>query len=129
MEKADSDIFEGSTFDHDSHPCDFSFSGVHGSPCPEDSVASEDGGCKCVAPCPTDKCRPDQRPFPVRAADPETPGSCCPLYKCLPSGNYANSKQYETKSIMQTNELFHCKTSAQAGPKSISNFTYELTTD
>lgn len=89
LEKADSDNFEprSTMFDHDSHPCDFSFSGVHGSPCPEDSIASEDGGCKCVAPCPTDKCRPDQRPFPVRAADPETPGSCCPLYKCLPSGN------------------------------------------
>ncbi|XP_043463312.1 cysteine-rich motor neuron 1 protein [Leptopilina heterotoma] len=61
------------------------FIGVHGSPCPEDSVAAEDGRCKCVAPCPTDKCRPGQQPVPVRAADPETPGSCCPLYKCLPS--------------------------------------------
>lgn len=59
--------------------------GSRGSACPEDSVALEDGGCKCVSPCPPDDCRAGQRPIEVRAASPETPGSCCPLYNCIPS--------------------------------------------
>ncbi|XP_015599676.1 cysteine-rich motor neuron 1 protein [Cephus cinctus] len=53
--------------------------------CPEDSVTSEDGGCKCVSPCPPYECGPGQRPVQVRAASPEIPGSCCPLYNCKPS--------------------------------------------
>ncbi|XP_032669006.1 cysteine-rich motor neuron 1 protein-like isoform X1 [Odontomachus brunneus] len=50
--------------------------------CPEDSVLTDDGTCKCVPTCPPPKCRPDQRPVEVRAAKPETPGSCCPLHDC-----------------------------------------------
>ncbi|XP_034939320.1 cysteine-rich motor neuron 1 protein [Chelonus insularis] len=50
--------------------------------CPEDSIATEDG-CKCVSPCPPVKCLEGQRPE-VRSAAEETPGSCCPLYHCVP---------------------------------------------
>ncbi|XP_036140141.1 uncharacterized protein LOC105834238 isoform X2 [Monomorium pharaonis] len=53
--------------------------------CPEDSVLTDDGVCKCVPTCPPPKCRSDQRPVEVRAAKPETPGSCCPLHDCRPS--------------------------------------------
>ncbi|XP_011692827.1 PREDICTED: cysteine-rich motor neuron 1 protein [Wasmannia auropunctata] len=53
--------------------------------CPEDSVLTNDGICKCVPTCPLPKCRLGQRPFEVRAAKPETPGSCCPLHDCRPS--------------------------------------------
>ncbi|CAL7946665.1 unnamed protein product [Xylocopa violacea] len=54
-------------------------------PCPENSVLTEDGKCEC-APCPPASCRPGYRPVQVRAAlDPETPGSCCPLYECTPA--------------------------------------------
>ncbi|XP_029674995.1 cysteine-rich motor neuron 1 protein-like isoform X2 [Formica exsecta] len=55
------------------------------SSCPEDSVLTDDGTCKCVPTCPPPKCRPGQRPIQVRAAKPETPGSCCPLHDCRPS--------------------------------------------
>ncbi|XP_072751550.1 cysteine-rich motor neuron 1 protein isoform X2 [Anoplolepis gracilipes] len=54
------------------------------SSCPEDSVLTDDGTCKCVPTCPPPKCRPGQRPIQVRAAKPETPGSCCPLLDCRP---------------------------------------------
>ncbi|XP_024885266.1 cysteine-rich motor neuron 1 protein [Temnothorax curvispinosus] len=53
--------------------------------CPEDSVLTDDGICKCVPTCPPPKCRSGQRPVEVRAAKPETPGSCCPLHDCRPS--------------------------------------------
>ncbi|XP_012282257.2 cysteine-rich motor neuron 1 protein [Orussus abietinus] len=56
--------------------------GVGGSTCPEDSVALEEGGCKCMSVCPPNKCRPGQRPVEIRPAIPDTPGSCCPLYNC-----------------------------------------------
>ncbi|XP_053593227.1 cysteine-rich motor neuron 1 protein [Microplitis demolitor] len=59
--------------------------GVNGSKCPEDSVLSEDGGCKCVSPCPPHKCKQGERPVQVRPAASETPGSCCALYDCVPS--------------------------------------------
>lgn len=45
-----------------------------------------DGGCKC-ADCPPRKCRPGQRPMPVRGTFSGTPGNCCPRYNCVPSGN------------------------------------------
>ncbi|XP_011332206.1 cysteine-rich motor neuron 1 protein isoform X2 [Ooceraea biroi] len=52
------------------------------SSCPEDSILTDDGTCKCVPTCPPPKCRSGQRPVEVRAAKPETPGSCCPLHDC-----------------------------------------------
>ncbi|XP_076221389.1 crimpy isoform X2 [Nomia melanderi] len=58
---------------------------VRGAECPEDSVRGEDGGCKCAQNCPTPACPPGERPVEAKAADPETPGSCCPLYDCRPS--------------------------------------------
>jgi len=61
------------------------------SSCPEDSVLTDDGTCKCVPTCPPPKCRPGQRPIQVRPAKPETPGSCCPLHDCRPPGNYERS--------------------------------------
>jgi len=61
------------------------------SSCPEDSVLTDDGTCKCVPTCPPPKCRPGQRPIEVRPAKPETPGSCCPLHDCRPPGNYERS--------------------------------------
>ncbi|XP_025075008.1 cysteine-rich motor neuron 1 protein-like, partial [Pogonomyrmex barbatus] len=56
--------------------------------CPEDSVLTDDGICKCVPTCPPPKCRSGQRPVEVRAAKPETPGSCCPLHDCRPSEKF-----------------------------------------
>ncbi|XP_018351064.1 PREDICTED: cysteine-rich motor neuron 1 protein-like [Trachymyrmex septentrionalis] len=62
--------------------------------CPEDSVLTDDGICKCV-PCPPPKCRSGQRPVEVRAAKPETPGSCCPLHDCRPSDPISWAKAEE----------------------------------
>ncbi|XP_043281699.1 cysteine-rich motor neuron 1 protein-like isoform X2 [Venturia canescens] len=60
--------------------------GVHSTRCPPDSILTEDGACECVSVCPTHKCGPGERPLEVRAAAvPVTPGSCCPLYNCVPS--------------------------------------------
>ncbi|KAG7201984.1 hypothetical protein KM043_004676 [Ampulex compressa] len=52
--------------------------------CPEDSIPTEDGVCKCV-PCLPPSCKFGQRSVQVRPAIPGTPGSCCPLYDCRPS--------------------------------------------
>ncbi|OXU19646.1 hypothetical protein TSAR_004679 [Trichomalopsis sarcophagae] len=58
----------------------------NGVSCPEDSVPGDDGECKCVSPvtlpCPRHKCQAGQKAVQVRDADPERPGSCCPLYEC-----------------------------------------------
>ncbi|KAG5329624.1 CRIM1 protein, partial [Acromyrmex charruanus] len=62
--------------------------------CPEDSVLT-DGVCKCVPTCPPPKCRSGQRPVEVRAAKPETPGSCCPLHDCRPSDPISWAKAEE----------------------------------
>ncbi|KAI4489733.1 hypothetical protein M0804_003915 [Polistes exclamans] len=53
--------------------------------CPRDSVPSEDDVCKCVPMCPPASCKPGERAVEVRQAVPNTPGFCCPLYKCVPS--------------------------------------------
>ncbi|XP_012055817.1 PREDICTED: cysteine-rich motor neuron 1 protein-like [Atta cephalotes] len=63
--------------------------------CPEDSVLTDDGICKCVPTCPPPKCRSGQRPIEVRAAKPETPGSCCPLHDCRPSDPISWAKAEE----------------------------------
>ncbi|XP_066587412.1 cysteine-rich motor neuron 1 protein-like isoform X2 [Prorops nasuta] len=52
--------------------------------CPGDSVLTDDGKCKCLDTCPPHTCNRNERPVQVRPAIPETPGSCCPLYKCIP---------------------------------------------
>ncbi|KAH0540311.1 hypothetical protein KQX54_016131 [Cotesia glomerata] len=62
----------------------FRYKRINGSKCPEDSVSSEDGICKCVSPCPPHKCERGERPVQVRPAS-ETPGRCCALYDCVPS--------------------------------------------
>ncbi|XP_011311071.1 cysteine-rich motor neuron 1 protein [Fopius arisanus] len=59
--------------------------GVHGILCPEDSVPTENGECRCISSCPPNKCTQGERPIQVRAASPDTPGSCCPIYNCIPS--------------------------------------------
>lgn len=65
----------------------FLFKGdTEGSECPEDSVRGENGGCKCATDCPPAGCPAGQRPVQVKAADPQTPGSCCARYDCVPSG-------------------------------------------
>ncbi|XP_076635606.1 crimpy isoform X4 [Colletes latitarsis] len=56
-----------------------------GAECPEDSVRGENGGCKCATGCPPAVCPEGQRPVQVKAADPQTPGSCCARYDCVPS--------------------------------------------
>ncbi|XP_053987015.1 cysteine-rich motor neuron 1 protein isoform X1 [Hylaeus volcanicus] len=58
---------------------------VSGAECPEDSVRGENGGCKCATVCPPSECPEGQRPVQVKAADPQTPGSCCARYDCIPS--------------------------------------------
>ncbi|KAK2579088.1 hypothetical protein KPH14_010937 [Odynerus spinipes] len=55
--------------------------------CPRDSVPSENEGCKCVPTCPPASCKPGERAIEVKAAVPDTPGACCPLYDCVASGN------------------------------------------
>lgn len=55
--------------------------------CPRDSVPSEDEVCKCVPTCPPASCKEGERAVEVRRAVPNTPGSCCPLYDCVASGN------------------------------------------
>ncbi|KAJ8678795.1 hypothetical protein QAD02_014582 [Eretmocerus hayati] len=75
--------------------------------CPEDSVASDNGGCKCVSPCPKLPCQPGMQPVKVRDAEPEKPGSCCPLYEC---------RDQETVSWLvpeeQTSQQQHCADSS-----------------
>lgn len=84
----------------------FYFSGINGVKCPDDSVTTEEGGCKCVSPCPPPKCRVNQRPVQVKAAEPEIPGSCCPLYDCIPSGNYKNHIQTHRDTARQQTLLY-----------------------
>lgn len=62
---------------------------TRGNECPEDSVQGEGGECKCID-CPPVECESGQRRIQVKPADPETPGSCCARYDCLPSGKRSN---------------------------------------
>ncbi|XP_063994822.1 cysteine-rich motor neuron 1 protein isoform X2 [Diachasmimorpha longicaudata] len=62
----------------------YSMEGVRGIICPEDSIVTENGECKCISACPPNKCTQGERPVQVRAASPDVPGSCCPIYNCIP---------------------------------------------
>lgn len=78
---------------HIQHLYSFAFIGdTRGNECPEDSVQGEGGECKCAAAidCPSVECESGQRRIQVKPADPETPGSCCARYDCLPSGKRSN---------------------------------------
>ncbi|XP_076668014.1 crimpy isoform X2 [Andrena cerasifolii] len=65
---------------------------AQGAECPEDSVRGENGGCKCAADCPPAGCPAGHRPVQVKAADPQTPGSCCARYDCVPSDSVSWEK-------------------------------------
>lgn len=66
--------------------------------CPDDSMLTKDGDCKCL-PCLPSSCRPGHRPVELRPPNPDTPGSCCPLYECRPSESvsWANTPSDETE--------------------------------
>ena len=67
--------------------------GTRGAECPEDSVREESGECKCAAiDCPSVECQGGQRPIQVKPADPETPGSCCARYECVPAGKRESNR-------------------------------------
>lgn len=70
--------------------------GTRGVDCPEDSVRGENGECKCAAiDCPSVECQAGQRPMQVKPAEPETPGSCCARYDCVPTGKRSNWTRYD----------------------------------
>ena len=70
--------------------------GTRGVDCPEDSIRGENGECKCAAiDCPSVECQAGQRPMQVQPADPETPGSCCARYDCVPTGKRSNWTRYD----------------------------------
>ncbi|XP_034173159.2 crimpy isoform X2 [Osmia lignaria lignaria] len=58
---------------------------TRGAECPEDSVKGEKGECKCATGCPPVECPSGERPLQVKPADPDTPGSCCARYDCIPA--------------------------------------------
>nr|XP_033193662.1 cysteine-rich motor neuron 1 protein-like [Bombus vancouverensis nearcticus] len=73
-------------FNSGNTPSDDVEGGTRGVDCPEDSVRGENGECKCAAiDCPSVECQAGQRPMQVKPADPETPGSCCARYDCVPT--------------------------------------------
>ncbi|XP_054005663.1 cysteine-rich motor neuron 1 protein isoform X2 [Hylaeus anthracinus] len=77
---------------------------VSGAECPEDSVRGENGGCKCATVCPPSECPEGQRPVQVKAADPQTPGSCCARYDCIPS----ESVSWVTVATEDTKSTKYC---------------------
>lgn len=79
--------------------------GTRGAECPEDSVREESGECKCAAiDCPSVECQGGQRPIQVKPADPETPGSCCARYECVPAGKReSNRTQCDAASNARAN--------------------------
>ncbi|XP_076246076.1 crimpy isoform X2 [Calliopsis andreniformis] len=79
---------------------------AEGSECPEDSVRGENGGCKCATDCPPAGCPAGQRPVQVKAADPQTPGSCCARYDCVPSESVSWVK-VPTEDAKVTKDCFY----------------------
>ncbi|XP_015432920.1 PREDICTED: cysteine-rich motor neuron 1 protein [Dufourea novaeangliae] len=79
---------------------------VQGAECPDDSVRGENGGCKCAPDCPPAGCPAGQRPNQVKPADPDTPGSCCARYDCVPSESVTWAK-VATENAKSSNYCIH----------------------